>query len=447
MNCPNCAQRIDRGAAICPFCGEAIAPKAFRPWRALVIALSWVIALAVFGVGVYKLYYWIDEYRLTRLYTRGALRPSITQITLADGRAGHAIAYFGEDGDKVFFEALNQTIEFSGGVARLQIADSDWFGRGIEEVESAEVTVSAMLIHETGDKRRLPALNFEIPAPQSPIQVINPKSDDLAINTSIYKLEVRVVPGSAVTVNGKDVTDIVDRTGLLSVNVNVFPVGENNYSIIVNTPSHKEARRDVKIHRAEMEIPIEIDSSVEMTTSSDVVTITGKCDPSAAIVVDTEFLPGSILQDAATGSYSFIAQMTAIGENTVRFRATAEGKADSVISLTIDYLPDIDTYSRRAWALDYDELVLMFEQWKGKRIFKCVGIVVDVFYEEDNQFVVMDVGPEDVRQLLVLENRSSLGTPARGGAYTAYADVSGRKMYDAHYYPSLVARYMDITPD
>ena len=29
---------------------------------------------------------------------------------------------------------------------------------------------------------------------------------------------------------------------------------------------------------------------------------------------------------------------------------------------------------------------------------------------------------------------------------TAYADVSGRHMYNAEYYPMLVARYMDLTP-
>jgi hypothetical protein len=47
----------------------------------------------------------------------------------------------------------------------------------------------------------------------------------------------------------------------------------------------------------------------------------------------------------------------------------------------------------------------------------------------------------------VLENVSSLGSPTRGQAYVAYADVSGRRMYDNHYYPALVARFMDLKTD
>jgi hypothetical protein len=101
-------------------------------------------------------------------------------------------------------------------------------------VESANVTVAAMLLYQNGDKRILPALSFEVIAPESPITVVSPESEDLAVNTSIYPLEVQVVPGSTVTVNGKDVTDIVDQAGFLSVNVNVYPIGDNTYTIIVD---------------------------------------------------------------------------------------------------------------------------------------------------------------------------------------------------------------------
>ena len=47
-----------------------------------------------------------------------------------------------------------------------------------------------------------------------------------------------VVPGSTVLVNGEDVTDVVDRSGLLSANVNVYPIGDNIISILVRTPNH-----------------------------------------------------------------------------------------------------------------------------------------------------------------------------------------------------------------
>ena len=446
MICPNCDREIGRGKAICPLCGYEMRTRAFRPLRALIVALSWILAFAIILVGVYKLYFWIDSYKLNKLYTRGGYKPSVTEITLDDGRAGHSIAYYGKDGDAIFFEDLDQTVTFSGGVARLEIADSDWFGSDIESVERADVTVAAMLLYQNGDKRLLPALTFEVVAPESPIKVISPESDDLAVNTSIYPLEVQVVPGSAVTVNGKDVTDIVDQAGLLSVNVNVYPIGDNTYTIIVDTSGHKQARRDILIYRAQMEIGVEVSTSTPTSSSTNVVTITGKCDPGAIISVDTDYVADSLAIDLSTGDFSFIAKLATYGKNAVRFRASMEGKADSVISLTINYKPTLDEYSRKAWKMDYPTLCELFEQWTG-RIFLCEGEVVDVVYEDETQYVILDVGKDGTQQLVVLENISSLGAPTRGKVYTAYADVSGRHMYDTHYYPMLVARFLYLKTD
>ncbi len=443
MKCPKCFSKIDNDADICPICGAAIHRRKHTIVRAAVAAVSWLVVIAVLGVGAYKLYFWIDTYRFDKQYTRGAYAPTVTETTMDDGRAGHSITFYGNDGDRIFFDELGKAIVFSGNVAQLEIPDSYWFAANVEETESADVSIASTIIYENGDKRRLPAIEFTVMAPESPLELISPKQDDLSVNTSIYPLEVQVVPGSTVTVNGKDVTDIVDRSGLLSVNVNVFPVGDNTYTIIVKTPNHREARRDILIYRAEMEIAVEVDSNTPTESSTNIVTISGKCDTGALISVDTDYVENSITQNESTGSFSFIAKLDIIGDNVVRFRATSPGKADSVISLTINYLPTLDEYSRKAWAMDYESLSRLFEQWVG-RIFLCEGEVVDVVYEGDTQYVIMDVGTGEDRQLVVLENLSSIGTPSRGKAYSAYADVDGRYMYDGHYYPKLKARYMDI---
>ncbi len=432
---------MGRGNAICPLCGFEKKTRAFRPLRALIVVVSWILALAIICVGVYKLYFWIDSYQLNKLYTRGAYAPTISEVTLDDGRAGHAVTYYGKDGDAVFFEDLDKTVAFSGGVARLEIPDCDWFGPDIETIESAQVSVAAMLLYQNGDKRLLPALSFEVIAPVSPITVISPEEDDISVNTSIYPIKVQVVPGSTVTVNGKNVTDIVDQGGLLSDNEDVYPVGDNTYTIIVNTPGHKEARRDIVIYRAQMEIGVEISTSTPTSSTTNIVTITGKCDPGAIVSVDTDYVEGSVTNNTTTGEYSFIAKLATYGKNTVRFRAAMAGKADSVISLTIDYKPTLDEYSRKAWKMDYPTLCELFEQWTG-RIFLCEGEVMDVVYEDETQYVIMDVGSDGTQHLVVLENVSSLGSPTIGRVYTAYADVSGRHMYKDHYYPMMIARFL-----
>ena len=122
-----------------------------------------------------------------------------------------------------------------------------------------------------------------------------------------------------------------------------------------------------------------------------------------------------------------------------------EGRDDAVISLTIEYEPTLAAYSAQAWAMDYDQLRRLYEQWNGQ-VFLCVGPVIDSFEENGSTYLVMNVGTEAEPQLVILENQSSTTDISFGRSYTAYADVSGRHMYNAEYYPMLVARYMDLTP-
>ena len=133
-----------------------------------------------------------------------------------------------------------------------------------------------------------------------------------------------------------------------------------------------------------------------------------------------------------------------LGENIVRFRASKAGKQDASISFSVNYLPSLAEYSAKAWAMDYPQLKLMFEQWNG-RVFQCKGELIDAFTDEDKSYVVMDVGDETEQQLIILENRSSTLAPTLGRRYTAYADVNGQHMYRSQYYPKLIARYLDLS--
>ena len=87
------------------------------------------------------------------------------------------------------------------------------------------------------------------------------------------------------------------------------------------------------------------------------------------------------------------------------------------------------------------KLLNLYEQWKG-RIFKCEGMVTDVFEEECLQYIVMDVGTDGFQKLVVLINRSARTDIIPGVRYSAYADVEGRELYYAAYCPLLNMRYV-----
>ena len=134
------------------------------------------------------------------------------------------------------------------------------------------------------------------------------------------------------------------------------------------------------------------------------------------------------------------------GYNTVRFRAKQEGKPDSIISFEVYYLPTLNEYSRKAWAMDYTQLTRCWDIWAG-RVFKCTG-TVEAVLSYDPQVVVLDVSEDGSGQFLVIENLSNMSILESGGKFDFYADVSGaREEYMGKDYPYLIGRYANTAKD
>jgi len=414
-----------------------------RPLSSILTSILIMILVVMLPIAIYNITFWIRGNQIYSLYGPGGPKaPVIETITMADYRPGHAITFFGNDGDSIFVEQTRTVTMFSGGVARIEIADCEWFDYDPNQVEEANITLSPILVSASGEKTELPSIPITIKTPPSPVVVKSPANDYMSVNTSVYPVEVQIVPGSTISLNGEDVSTQVDRSGLLSVMVNVEAKGDNAISLLVQTPYHKQSRKDIIINRPAMEIPLELAYDTPTRTTLSEQKITGKTEPGASIYVDTSFVYDSIQVNKETGEFSFIAQFSTIGYNTIRFRAQMEGKADSVISFNMYYLPSIAEYSSKAWRMDYAQLTTLYEAWNG-RIFLCEGKAVETFVDGMTQYVVMDVSTTGEPQLIMLENQSSLGSVRVGDSYKAYADVSGREFYKNTYIPKLVARYMD----
>ena len=454
MNCPYCGNKCADEALYCDVCKQPLPTDAeelnqkkkekarLSPVQKILIAVCWVVCLAIVALGVYKLVFWIDSYKVTRLYTRGAYTPTLNTVTMEDGRMGHALIFYGEDGDLVYLPELDRSMSICGGTARLEIADSEWFHEDVSEYDYADITFAPVLIKENGRQIQLPTVTYAIDVPASPLDVVSPAENDISVVTSTYPLEIQVVPGSELFVNGEDLTSRLDRSGAFSGKVSVRPIGDNTYTVIVRTPQHKETREDVVIYRQKYDIEIELDAEVSNKSSETSMQITGIVEPGATISVDTDYIEESLLLDINTGRFSFIARFDRLGDNVIRFRASKEGRQDAVISMTVNYIPSLPQYSAKAWKMDYEQLSKYFENWI-ERIFLCEGVVVDKFIEGDNEYLVMDVGSSNNQQLLVLENHTSL-SPSLGPVYSAYAHVTGRHFYGNEYYPLLSAQYMDL---
>ena len=448
MKCPYCQATITARDRKCPICASPISKPA-RAKRAPAMALAngamWtffgLITVIILCLLTYRVYFWVYAWRLNNYYNApNRLAPVVDVVDMDNGLTGHSITFFGKDGDAIFIKELRKSYVISGNSTRIEIPDSDWFGSDIETTESALVTLTPILNTESGDMRELPPLKLDITPPESPLTLVNPPTDFHQVNTSIYPLEIHVAPKSNVLINGYDVTDMVDYSGLLLSNVNVYAQGDNYISILVSTPNHKETRRDINLYRPYQEIALEPSLTQEKRSNLPKITVSGTVDPAATLSVDTPFVEDSIKVDEK-GNFNFQAKLTVIGDNKITFRASMPGKQDSVESVTVYYVPTLNAYSRSAWAMDYENLSKIYDVWEG-RIFQCKGTVIEVTVEGDEQTVILDVGPKGTPQYVVLTNYSSIGTPLVGHYYDTYADVTGSQFYGDKRCPKLACRYM-----
>lgn len=447
MTCPKCDATIKAYMSKCPKCGlpltyndkvgtEDKLPVKTIALRALLVALGVLVTLSVITFIVMRIYYARTNERITKEYVKQV----IETITLENGTQGHALTFFGKDGDCIYIEELGRSYMFSGGIARVEFEDSIWFENDPVNTDSATITFSPIYISSTGKKTRIPVFSVKVDVPEAPITITEPEKPYNTVITSQTGLSMKVVYGSQVIINGEDVSAQVDRSGNLALTLNIQPIGENNISIIVRTPNHREARRDLTFYREEMDINLEVASSVVYTSTQSIMTIKGRTEPGAWIVVESEYEKGSLVLDQSTGSFEFKARFRTYGKNLVSFKATMDGRRDSAISFYVNYLPAKAEYTRNAWTMDYAQLKMYYQQWNG-RVFLCIGKIVNLYTENGTTYAIMNVGNDADVKLVALENQSNVGRFNVGSEYAVYADVAGRIFYDTNYVPYLIARY------
>lgn len=366
-----------------------------------------------------------------------------------DGEQTHLVSFEVEDGN-IFIDALNESFPVVNGRADVYINDSKWFESEPANDATALVTLNPVLTCLNGEIKVLEPIEYEVEVPASPLELIQPASGYEEVLISLYTLQMRVQPGSRVTVNGNDMSDFIDRRGYLNVNQTVEPIGDNVINISVLTPSHSETRAQVTLYRPIFDIPLELDLNTIDSTTTSSVTISGTFEPGATVSVSPQAVSSEV--DSVNGTFRFEMNLTRIGDNKITITASAPGKESSVITHNVYYLPTEAEYSAKAWKMDYSALLNYYEVWAG-RIFLCQGEVVELLPEPtplpdateapasseasmDNQTLLLNVG-EDSEQLVYIENYSGVTVEA-GKSYKMFADVAGLKSG----YPHLIARYV-----
>lgn len=384
----------------------------------------------------------------------------VVSETFVDGMPAHTLTIYGKENATVYLREMQSTYVIADGKVEVTVPDYMWYDTESStyatpvETDTMDVTITPFIRYsQEGDQYQLDPINFTVDVPLSPIYLLKPTTMHAEVGVSIFEVSINVQKGSTVIIDGTNVSTLIRETGNVSKNVQVLPVGDNTISISVKSKYCRENKMEVTLYRAQQEIPLELDATVLVEWNYEPITnekyaaaseeerakmqrpsISGTTLPGASITV--EFPHENLKVDPATGSFSFTPLFSKLGNNDVVIRASYEGKADSVITHTVYYMPNADIYTRRAWDLDsqYTDLINYINIRKGT-IYTGTGTVERII-SSTPQMAIMNIGNDTFEKLVMIEN-SSKTTWEVGTKYKIYGDAYG--LYDNM--PRLTVRY------
>ena len=364
-----------------------------------------------------------------------------------DGHPSHTLTIYGRENATVYLREMQSSYIIADGKVEVNIPDYMWYDTDFStyatavETDTMDITITPFIRYsQEGDQFQLDPVEFTIDVPLSPIYLLNPQAPVASVGVSIYEVRINVMLGSTVIIDGTNVSTLIRDTGNVSKNVQVLPVGANTISISVKSPYCRENKTEIILNRDPQEIPLELAATVmvewnyEYADQKNIPSISGTTLPGATITV--EFPHENLEVNPETGAFTFRPIFTKLGNNNVVIRASYEGRADSVISHTVYYMPNADVYTRRAWSLadGYTDLINYIDIRKGV-IYTGTGVIERVI-SMSPQLAVMNIGTSAIAKEVLLEN-SSKTTWEVGKTYRVYGDVYG--LYDTM--PRLTVRY------
>ena len=340
---------------------------------AMIIAL-----LAAIGIGIYLIapkissFFKAPEQDATQRASADA-DFRIEQIEKNE-RTAHEIVFRSDIYESVYIQELKNTYLFTAGEVSVLLYDDVVIGDA-PEYENMSVNFTPVFYHPSGRQDIGNVISYELLIPPTSIELVQPATDYLSVQTSITPIKFKVPKGSRVTVNGDDVSDFADSNGYVLQNIDTSQFGDITIEIVAQAMGRTKTTKTVTFNRPYMDILIELASTVSGSSSSKTVELRGTTAPGATITLDTTQVGDGVVE--SDGSFAIKAQMTKIGLNEVIIRASMPGKEDSLYTLSVDYAPKLDEYSKSAWpisAQNYGDLVGYSANKVGK-IYVGTGLV------------------------------------------------------------------------
>ncbi len=398
-----------------------------------------LILLLAAVVGVSGVFAW--RHFFSSGATVGDTSRAIVTASMTGEVGAHTILIPGEDGTSIYIRELHASYTVSEGYASVEVPDHTWYDNLEGELnETMDVTLTPFIKTASGRQLPMDPISYTINIPLSPVKLLSPDSLRTTVSTQMSAIKLEVRPGSRVTVNGNDISDMVSSdTGEMSYSATVQPIGDNTFTFVVRSQYCRDNTITVVLYREKQDIPLDLAVSTFGSTDEDVMKVSATTLPGAYVEVTTPHSDLDITDLDSTGKFSFNALFTKIGDNTITIIASYPGRKPSRVDHTVYYLPPADKYTVKAWPMDefnYNELLSnMTVRAERCQVYVITGVVQRLLSEKPQQAVINT--SEDGRSRPVVVQNYTKTDWEPGTYYRLYADAdsiySGMPFLNARY--------------
>ena len=402
--------------------GSHIAPRKVRKISLLNIAII-LLVLVVIGTGGYFGYQYVFAEKVPA-FNQDAV---VTAVIMSHDLPGHKILIPGEDGTTIYIPELHASYVVMDGFATIEVADHTWYDNLDGPLdERMDIILRPFLKTASGKQTPLAPVSYEIKIPLSPITLESPDSLRTTVSTQIKAIQIKVRPGSTVTVNGKDYSDIINTEGEMSYTATVQPSGDNFYIFSVRSRYCRENTMTVVLYREKQEVMLDLADTTYSSTSEKTMKILAKTEAGARVNVPTHHSDLDTTNLDASGDFSFYAIFDKIGDNRITIEATFGDRKPSIVNHDVYYCPPQNEYTPKAWPMDsanYSELLSNIQVRAAEnRIYVIKGVVQSVQSEKPQRVIVFS-GEDGKSQPVLLENKTKIKKWEVGKYYEFYADA------------------------
>ncbi|MBE5781085.1 MAG: hypothetical protein E7328_04615 [Clostridiales bacterium] len=307
--------------------------------------------------------------------------PAVMEVKEEEGKYLRTFSVYGEDNYTLIVDSLGgKKVQFKDGVAQVTIEDSVWIADTPDpHLEYLEVHLDMRVMDELGYDSKVDVDPFLVYVPVTPVEFTFPTSQSCRVYEETATLEFTPPAGSTVLINGENVMNKMDESGVVRYSVPV-EMGDNTVAFEATMPFARPLSISFNLRRTLHDVEIDLSQNIPSRTSEEKVIITGTLESGAALKTDAS---GSMKIDRGAGTFSFTANLKGYGIHEIVFHATKEGKEPTDVKVSIERIPDPRTFAFSAVSPAIDSFIANPGSYKSKGLY-FNGMVQTT--EFDNEF-------------------------------------------------------------